>query len=91
MNNYQKLEEIRARLPDGDDYGRRLCDELMAEGEKEVAGWAMPEREYRATSDWAVKRGWADRATDRQIRVYLDRAPKGSRPVIIKERREEEA
>jgi len=34
MNNCQRLEEIRARLPDGDDYGRRLCDELMADEEK---------------------------------------------------------
>jgi len=37
MSNYQKLEEIRARLPDGDDYGRRLCDELMADEEKVLA------------------------------------------------------
>jgi len=70
MNNYQKLEEIRVRLPDGDDYGRRLCDELMADEE---------ERQRRLlVGPHIVLHGTPGGCWDLELKLWIpSRAPQG--------------
>lgn len=67
----------------------RWLEDNHLELEPLAVGWAMPERAYYKGSEWHRNEkmdyycGDYVRVYERQIRVYLDRAPRGSRPVAI--------
>lgn len=70
---------------------RRMVTEAItayaSKPESLAVGWAMPEKKYYVgRSEVPGPSGFREAITERQVRVYLDRASRGSRPVTIVER-----
>jgi hypothetical protein len=74
------------------DLERLLAEIARAMGKELIRGHAMPARRYRTGRQWVRKESkyrpgeWyssGESKMEQQVRVYLERAPRGSRPAFI--------
>ena len=71
------------------DLERLLGEIARVLGKELIQGYAMPEKEYYKGNEWRRDEGKDyfagayEKLYERQVRVYLRRAPRGSRPAFL--------